>query len=212
MNSLKIHTIPVGAMRVNCYLLRDSSGVGAIIDPGGEIPQNGSDLILKRCRELSVEVKMILLTHAHFDHMLSLERVRDALGAPLYLHPADFPALADPYLSYMSQYGIFTPLRPAEKALADGDILTLGESRLRVIHTPGHTPGSICLLGDELLISGDTLFCGSIGRCDLVGGDELAMTRSLKRLKELDGDLTIYPGHGPKTTLDREREANPYLK
>lgn len=212
MNSLEIHTVPVGAMRVNCYILKSASGVGAIIDPGGEIPQNGSDKILKRCRELSVDIKMIILTHAHFDHMLSLERVRSELGAPLYLHPADFPALADPYISYMSQYGIYTPIKPAQDSLSDGDEIKLGEEGLCVLHTPGHTPGSICLIGDDFLISGDTLFCGSIGRCDLAGGNEIDMAHSLEKLKKLEGDLTVYPGHGQATTLERERRSNPYLR
>lgn len=209
---MEIFTVPVGAMRVNCYILRDETGAGAIVDPGGETHINGTDRILEACREHSVDVKLIILTHAHFDHMLSLESVRAALNVPLALHSADAPALADPYISYMAQYaGKLTPIKPAERLLEDGDIIELGNSSLRVLHTPGHTPGSVCLVGDGFILTGDTLFCGSSGRCDLIGGDEFAILKSLKRLRELPGNYTLYPGHGGSTDLQRERENNPYL-
>lgn len=209
---MEIYTVPVGAMRVNCYILRDQTGIGAIVDPGGETDINGTDLIIEACREHAVDVKLIILTHAHFDHMLSLEAVRAALNIPLALHSADAPALSDPYISYMAQYaGKLTPMKPAERILTDGDVIELGNSSLLVMHTPGHTPGSICLVGDRSILTGDTLFCGSSGRCDLIGGDEFAILRSLKRLKELPGNYTVYPGHGKITDLRYERENNPYL-
>ena len=210
---MEIYTVPVGAMRVNCYILKDATGVGAIVDPGGETPQNGSDRILDAVKEHSVDVKMIILTHAHFDHMLSLERVRAALNVPLALGKEDAPALADPYISYMAQYaGKLMPIKPAERLLSDGDVIKLGNSELRVMHTPGHTPGSVCLIGDGFILTGDTLFCGSAGRCDLNGGDQFALLRSLKRLRELSGNYTLYPGHGGSTDLQRERTNNPYLQ
>lgn len=210
---MEIYQVPVGAMRVNCYILRDSSGVGAIVDPGGETPQNGSDRILEACKEHSVDVKLIILTHAHFDHMLSLEAVRRATNAPLALHRDDAPALADPYISYMAQYaGKMTPMKPAERLLSDGEIIKLGDSELKVLHTPGHTPGSICLVGDDFIITGDTLFCGSAGRYDLIGGNEFALLKSMKKLRELSGNYTLYPGHGGSTDLQREKMNNPYLQ
>ena len=210
---MEIYTLPVGAMRVNCYILRDQSGIGAIVDPGGETPQNGSDRILEACKEHSVDVRLIILTHAHFDHMLSLEAVRRATNAPLALHRDDAPALADPYISYMAQYaGKTSPMKPAERLLSDGDIIKLGDSELKVLHTPGHTPGSICLVGDDFIITGDTLFCGSAGRCDLIGGDQFALLKSMKKLRDLSGNYTLYPGHGGSTDLQREKTNNPYLQ
>lgn len=210
---MEIFDIPVGSMRVNCYILRDETGAGAIVDPGGETPENGSDRILDACRAHSVDVKMIILTHAHFDHMLSLERVRAALNVPLAVAKEDAQALADPYISYMAQYaGILTPIKPAERLLSDGDVILLGNSELRVMHTPGHTPGSVCLVGNGFILTGDTLFRGSAGRCDLSGGDQFALLKSLKRLCELSGNYTLYPGHGGSTDLQRERTNNPFMQ
>ena len=184
-------------MRVNCYILKDTAtGLGAIVDPGGETPENGSELILGECRKMGVKVSVILLTHAHFDHILSLERVRKATGAPLAVHRYDAPALADPSISYMSQYaGKNSPEEPPERLLDDGDMVTVGESVLRVMHTPGHT-----------------LFAGSVGRCDLFGGDEEALHESLERIKALSGNYTVLPGHGGSTDLQRERADNIFLR
>lgn len=216
MDNLKIFTVPVGAMRVNCYLLRDeATGFGAIVDPGGESPELGSSRILAKCAAEGIDVKYILLTHAHFDHMLSLERVRDATGAPLCLHKYDAEALTDPNLSYMAQFaGIHTPCHPAERLLYDGDVLQLGETPLTVMHTPGHTVGSVCYMTGDIILTGDTLFSGSIGRCDFYGGDDLAMLQSLGKLKGLadKGNFRLYPGHGGATTLEREMKNNIYLK
>lgn len=214
METLEIFTVPVGAMRVNCYILKDAAtGIGAVVDPGGESPDNGSEKILAKCRDESVDVRQIILTHAHFDHILSLERVRKATGAPLALHRLDAPILADPFSSYMAQYaGVMTPPAPAERLLEDGDVITLGKSELRVMHTPGHTPGSICLVSGDIMLTGDTLFCGSAGRCDLIGGDDLALAKSLMKLRRLEGNYTLYPGHGGSTDLQREKETNVYMK
>ena len=184
-------------MRVNCYILGDrATGLGAIVDPGGETPENGSDIILRECGKMGVKVSVILLTHAHFDHILSLERVRKATGAPLAAHRYDAPALADPSISYMSQYaGKNSPEEPPESLLDDGDAITIGESVLRVMHTPGHTPGSVIYISEEprFILSGDTLFAGSVGRCDLFGGDEEALHESLERIKALSGNYTVLP-------------------
>lgn len=198
-------------MRVNCWLLRDeATGEGVVIDPGGE---NAADKILARIETKGIRVRGILLTHAHFDHMLSLERLREALNVPVSVHSHDADALLDPNLSYMAQFaGITQPCKPAENLLSDGDVFPFGESSLTVLHTPGHTVGSVCFMADGILISGDTLFAGSIGRCDLYGGDDMAMAQSLKRLRELPGDYKVYPGHGSVTSLSRERENNIYMK
>ena len=209
---LDVCRVATGSMRVNCYILKDTAtGLGAIVDPGGETPENGSDIILRECGKMGVKVSVILLTHAHFDHILSLERVRKATGAPLMAHRYDAPALADPSISYMSQYaGKNLPEEPPESLLDDGDTITIGESVLRVMHTPGHTPGSVIYISEEprFILSGDTLFAGSVGRCDLFGGDEEVLHESLERIKALSGNYTVLPGHGGSTDLQRERADN----
>ncbi|MCI8388486.1 MAG: MBL fold metallo-hydrolase [Clostridiales bacterium] len=216
MNKLKIITLPVGSMRTNCYILRDEeTDIGAIVDPGGETAESGYGLILAKCASEVINVKYILLTHVHFDHILSLEQVREATGAPVCVHKYDAEALTDPNLSYMAQFaGIDEPCRPAERLLDDGDIITLGNSEISVIHTPGHTIGSVCYRSGDSILTGDTLFCGSIGRCDLYGGDEIAISQSLRLLKSLadEGDFKLYPGHGNTTTLTREIKNNIYLR
>ena len=213
---LDVCRVATGSMRVNCYILGDrATGLGAIVDPGGETPENGSDIILRECGKMGVKVSVILLTHAHFDHILSLERVRKATGAPLAAHRYDAPALADPSISYMSQYaGKNSPEEPPESLLDDGDTITIGESVLRVMHTPGHTPGSVIYIseGPRFILSGDTLFAGSVGRCDLFGGDEEAFHESLERIKALSGNYTVLPGHGGSTDLQRERADNIFLR
>lgn len=211
---MEIYRIPVGAMRVNCYILKDDSGLGAIIDPGGENATNGSELILSACQEHSVKVEYIILTHAHFDHMLSLRAVREQTGAKLAVHKADLPALKDPYISYMAQYANDSePIKDAEVKLSDGDIVKIGKSQLKVMSTPGHTPGSICLIDDDgkFILTGDTLFRGSVGRCDLAKGDQFELLKSLEKFKTLDTDYKLYPGHGEMTTLKRECECNPFM-
>ncbi len=198
-------------MRTNCLVIYDEeTDVGAVVDPGGE---DSADAILNRLDAEGVKLKYIILTHAHFDHMLSLEKLRQRTGAPLALHKYDAESLLDPKLTYMEQFaGITEGESPAEIMLDDGDTVTLGNTELRVMHLPGHTQGSIALVTDGTIIAGDILFRGSIGRCDLYGGDEMAMNDSLKRLCSLDGDYKIYPGHGSTTTLQRERAQNIYLQ
>ncbi len=206
---MKISCLPLGAMRVNCLLLRDkATDIGAVVDPADD-----ADKILRQCQAEGIKIKYILLTHAHFDHMLALEELRKATGAPLALHKYDAESLLDPNRTYMAQFaGITEPPLAAEILLDDGDILELGQTKLEVLHTPGHTVGSVCYKSGDTIITGDTLFGGSIGRCDLYGGDEQTIMQSLKRLCQLDGDYTLYPGHGPITTLSHEREYNIYLK
>lgn len=203
--------MPLGRMSANCCIVYDEDTlVGAVVDPGGE---NSADAIVERCEKLGVTVKYILLTHAHFDHMLSLEALRQRLGVPVAIHSDDAEALTNPSLTYMAQFaGLNSKVSPAEITLNDGDVLAIGNCTLEVLHTPGHTQGSVCFKSDGIIITGDTLFSGSIGRCDLYGGDEDAMQSSLKRLHALEGDFKIYPGHGSTTTMERQRATNVYLK
>ncbi len=208
---LKVNIMPLGRMSVNCYIVYDEdTHEGAVIDPGGE---DSAKAIAARCESLGVNVRYILLTHAHFDHILSLEKLRKSLNVPVMIHEDDADSLTDPTLTYMAQFGgISEDISPAERKLTEGDKITLGANTLTVMHTPGHTMGSVCYKGDGLIFTGDTLFGGSIGRCDLYGGDEDAIEESLKRLVRLEGDYKIYPGHGGTTTMERQRQTNLYIR
>lgn len=208
---MKVSVLPLGEMRTNCIILcDDTTGIGAVIDPGGI---GSEEKIMTLCNSNGVKIEYILLTHAHFDHMLSLEALRHKTGAPLALHKYDAESLSDPNLTYMAQFaGITEGCAPAEITLTDGDTIELGDSKLTVLHTPGHTVGSVCYMTDGIIVTGDTLFHCGIGRCDLYGGDDRAMEQSLRRLASLGGDYKFYPGHGSTTTLERERSSNIYLR
>ncbi len=205
---MKIQTLILGAMGTNCYILRDDASTEcAVIDPA-----DCCDEIIARIEKLGTKLKYIILTHAHFDHMLALEELRARTGAPLAIHRDDNAALGNPTQTYMKQFGgRDDTAKPAEILLDDGDRLYLGEAKeqIEVIHTPGHTAGSICMrCRPEILITGDTLFKGDIGRYDLYGGDYLRLSASLYRLAALEGDYRVYPGHGGTTRLSTERANN----
>jgi len=206
---LKIQIFSLGAMQTNCYFIIDEATHDcAVVDPGDECEK-----ILSSLSSHELNIKMILLTHGHFDHMMALGKLRDATGAPVYIHSADAPALLDPSISYMKQFaGIERSEKPADRLLSDGDVLKLGESEFTVMHTPGHTPGSVCYICGDKMIAGDTLFRGSIGRYDLIGGNYEVLCKSLEKLKNLEGDYRVYPGHGSSTTLENERRTNLYLQ
>lgn len=198
----------LGYMFTNCYFLTDdASRETIIVDPAAQAQK-----ILDELRQQNLKPVMIVLTHAHFDHMMALKELLDALRIPFCLHKMDAPALSDPVLNLSRELlhrDLLCP--PPDRLLEEGDVLCAGESRLTVLHTPGHTPGSICLLGEDALISGDTLFRQGMGRTDFPGGDIVAMRSSLHRLASLDGGLRVFPGHGEETTIADERLRNPYL-
>lgn len=205
---MQIQKLVVGALQTNCYLVYDEVTRSAyIVDPGDE-----ADEILDTVRAESLHVLAVVLTHVHFDHMLAADAVCRALRVPLYVGAGDQPALTDGYRNLME---LFSPgatlMLLANKLLYEGDKLPLGEHSLSVLETPGHTPGSICLLTDEVLISGDTLFCGSAGRTDFPGGNSLSLYGSLAKLAALPGERRVYPGHGESTTLSYERTTNPFM-
>ncbi len=208
---LKVNIMPIGRMSVNCCIVYDEdTREGAVIDPGGE---DCADAVAARCESLGVNVRYILLTHAHFDHILSLEALRKKLNVPAAIHADDADALTDPSLTYMAQFaGIDAKITPAEMILNEGDTITLGSHILTVMHTPGHTMGSVCYKTEGIIFTGDTVFSGSIGRCDLYGGNEDAMEASLRRLISLEGDYKLYPGHGGTTTMERQRQTNVYVR
>ena len=203
---MKVSYFAVGALGTNCYIVSHNSRA-AIIDPGGDAQRI---LNTVKCDNLTVDC--ILLTHAHFDHIMAVDELCEATGAPVYVGAGDAPMLYDANLNLSAMvYPEQRVERSPDRLLFEGDVVRVGDATLTVMETPGHTRGSVCYLGEDVLFSGDTLFAGSIGRTDLPGGDMVTLRRSLARLASLDGDFTVYSGHGEETTLSYEKAANPYL-
>ena len=195
---LNMKMLPLGAYQTNCYLVWDENSPNCVvIDPGYE-----PDTILDEAKKLGKEISAVLLTHGHFDHVGAVRELVAEVNCPVYLNEADLSMpsqmTAGP-LYYTHTYG-------------EGDRLELAGLSFKVLHTPGHTPGSVCFLCENALFSGDTLFWGSCGRTDLPGGSWATIRVSLKRLAELPGDYDVYPGHGDATTLNFERKMNPYMQ
>lgn len=194
---MKVYSLMLGSYQTNCYLAADDDGVCAVIDPG-YTPER----VLEAAQRYGLTIRAVLLTHGHFDHVGGVHGVAEAARCPVWLCEADTALperLTAGPLYYTDTY-------------ADGDTVEVGSLRFTVLETPGHTPGSVCLLCENVLFSGDTLFAGSCGRVDLAGGVPAQMGASLKRLAELPGNYAVLPGHGPATTLDAERADNPYLR
>ncbi len=206
---MKIRSFTVGVVSTQCYLACDSrAGIAFIVDPG----DNAQEL-LQAVEAENARLEYVILTHAHFDHVMAAAQIIEKTGAKLVVCGAEVDALTDPVLSGYTSFGI--PMQDKLRAdiiLNDGDSLDFGQTKLKIMHTPGHTKGSMCIVADNIIFTGDTLFAGTCGRCDLPGGDYKEMLDSLKRLGELDGDYTLYPGHGEPTMLDIERKFNPYMR
>jgi len=198
----------VGPLQTNCYIVGcEDTKEGAIIDPGGD-----AKAILAEVERLGLKIEYVINTHGHFDHILDNKEVVKATGAPLAIHSADAPMLTKGGGAlFFGIMGKSSP--PADTILDEGQVLTLGNIELQVLHTPGHSPGSICLYSEEegVLFDGDVLFNMGMGRYDLPGGDYRILMESIKRLLTLPDDTTVYPGHGPATTIGRERRGNPFL-
>ena len=206
-----IETFPVGPLQCNCTILGDEATSEAIvIDPGDEVGR-----IHRRVTELGLKVKQILVTHAHIDHVGGALKLKRLTGAPILLNENDL-ALLDMMEEQAGWLGIETPeTAPPDENLADGLRVGLESTPAQVIHTPGHTQGSVCLhfAPMKLLIAGDTLFAGSIGRTDLPGGNSEQIIDSIEaRLLALPDETRVLPGHGPMTTIGAERRTNPFLR
>ncbi len=206
---MKITQFPVGEMSVNCYVLEDEkTGEGAVVDPG-----RFTEEVQAEVRKLK-KVKYILLTHGHFDHIWEVKKAKEITGAEVVISKLDAPCLEGDPLNLTGHIDFELEECPADITIDEGDELFLGEEKIQVMHTPGHSHGSVCYLMEEsrAILTGDTLFCRTCGRVDFEGGEPDKMLESLKRLKNLEGDYLIYPGHNIATTLNEEREKNRYLK
>jgi glyoxylase-like metal-dependent hydrolase (beta-lactamase superfamily II) len=204
---VKILAATVGAFQENTYLVIDEATSRAIIvDPGAEPAR-----IVRWVRASGATLDAVWLTHAHLDHVGAVAAVKREWPVPVYMHPADVPTLARAPQA-AAGYGLEFEAPPApDGELAEGDSLSVGGLTFSVMHVPGHAPGHVVFHGNGIVLGGDLLFAGSIGRTDLPLGDARAMEESLARICELDDDLVVYPGHGPATTIRRERASNPYL-
>ena len=194
---MELKTMPIGSLQTNCYMAwAEGSDSCILIDPGYE-----PELLLEQVRLQRKTLEAILLTHGHFDHVGGVKHIAAETGCKVYICAEE----------------IKQPLRYSDglhytHTVAEGDILHLAGLELKVLHTPGHTPGCVCYLCGDTLFSGDTLFAGTCGRTDLPGGDFKAIQSSLRRLAALEGDLKVLPGHGMASSLDLERRYNPYMQ
>ena len=206
MFKINIEAFVLGPVSTNAYLIHNGQN-GLIIDPGVN-PQQ----LLARIMELQLKIDAILLTHAHFDHIGGLDEVRRTVAAPVYLHKAEHDWLGDPSLNASLRFGGPITCKPVEHSLKGDELLLIGAWNIKVIHTPGHTPGSVTYCLDEGIFSGDVLFQNSIGRTDLSGGNREILNKTIRsKLLTLPDDTIVYAGHGPKTTIGQERQYNPFI-
>ncbi len=204
---MKIHHLQLGELRSNCYIIETSPGQCVAVDIGGD-----SRMLINYLQMKHLRLSKILLTHGHYDHVGGVAETVAATDAEVYIHSDDANMLESAAASLASLMSVMPFHTVSNYTSVTGDsYISDGELTFRVMHTPGHTKGSVCYICDDVIFSGDTLFCCSIGRTDFPGGSVSEMRESLKSLVELDGDFKIYPGHNESSTLDYERKNNPYL-
>lgn len=208
---MRIEQFSVGAMQVCCYIIScEKTNIAAIIDPGGD-----ENLILDRCKKNDLQVKYIIATHGHPDHVCGNARLKDETGAQIVMHKVDADFFWQPEVQqYFSMLGLTESPKP-DIIVNDGDTISIGNEELQVIHTPGHTPGGICLYNPPDCFTGDTLFAGGVGRTDFPGGSTKELQDSIRnRLLTLPPDTVVWPGHGyggSRSTIADEAKSNPFL-
>jgi len=208
VEGINIELLTVGPLETNCYIVNcEKTQEAVVIDPGAE-PQN----ILKTTRENQLELRFIINTHGHIDHVSGNATVKAAMGVPILVHKGDASMLQAENNQLAVCFPESEPSPPADRLLKDGDVIRFGKVTLRVIHTPGHTLGGVCLHRGNILFTGDTLFAGGVGRTDLKGGSSEFLADSIRtKLLVFSDDTIIFPGHGPSSTIGQERRYNPFL-
>jgi hydroxyacylglutathione hydrolase len=198
---MRVQAFTVGVLATNCYIVNSQeTGNAVIIDPGFDSTAEATQ-IFRYVEEEKLTIKFVLNTHGHWDHIGGNEVLRMKYGVPVCIHELDAHEIA----------GLNGKTVAQTVMLREGDLVEFKDAKLRVIHTPGHTPGSICLIGEKLIFTGDTLFAGGIGRTDFLGGSSRDMKLSLEKLLRLPESLIVHPGHGPETTIAEEKQDNPFL-
>ncbi len=208
-HGLMVETLVVGPLFSNCYIIwDDSEKLGAIIDPGDD-----AEIILETIKKLGIRIKYILVTHGHFDHVGAVAEIKKETGVEFLAHKDDLFFIEESE-NAAKRWGIIIKQPPnPDRYIKDGDKIDIGKYSLKVIYTPGHSPGGVSFLNDKMIFSGDTIFQGSIGRTDFRKGSIKDLTKSIKeRLYTLPDDTIIYTGHGPNTTVGEEKIYNPFVR
>ena len=210
---MNVTMLTVGSLLTNCYVIWcEDTQEGVVIDPGFD-REDEAETILRITREKKLIVKSIVNTHGHPDHTCGNRAVKNALGASILIHELDADMLKAAGKGIGTLFGFHSVSPVADGFFHDGDVIKFGKIGLRVLHTPGHSPGSVCLVVEDCVFTGDTLFAGSVGRVDLPGGSGTELETSLReKIAVLPDKFILYPGHGPKSTLDEEKRCNPFLQ
>ena len=203
---MKIFTLDVGYLGTNCYALTND-GYAVLIDPG-----DGFSKIVGFLERENLTLKAVFLTHGHFDHIGAVNSLKEKYDIPVYIHKADFEMAKNPVLNSSYDFGGSEIFCDPDVFYEDGETVSLIGENFEIIHTPGHTEGGVCIKSGDSIFTGDTLFFGSIGRTDLYKGNYETLMNSLKKLMALDGDYKVFPGHGEATTLNYEKNKNPFLR
>lgn len=206
---MEVYRLEVMPLGTNCYLAYDENTKdGIVVDPGGSAKDIGEAI-----DRLGLHIVAVINTHGHWDHIGANNAVKTKTGAPVYIHEADAEFLTNPAYNISSMMGYSSSVAPADGLLHEGDTVNFGSCTLKVLHTPGHTPGGITLYGEGVAFTGDTLFFRSVGRSDLPGGDYNALIKSIKnKLMTLDEDTLVYTGHGIPTRIGDEKTGNPFVR